>query len=88
MRFLVAFWEGGARFWLDRVLGVTFLVFSCHLIDVQGSLPWVEIFDVPWSRAPILRHSVGTCHRRFTMARWARVCFALIWVYWFSCFFV
>jgi len=67
---------------------VTFLVFSCHLIDVQGSLPWVEIFDVPWSRAPILRHSVGTCHRRFTMARWARVCFALFWVYWFSCFFV
>ena len=50
-----------------------FFVFSCHLIDVQGFFPWVEIFDVPWSRAPILRHSVGTCHRRFTMARWPRV---------------
>ena len=76
MSFLVVFWEGGASVsfvvWsnellLSSVLGVervTFLVFSCHLIDVQGSLPWVEIFEVPWSRAPILRHSVGTCHRR------------------------
>ena len=27
-----------------EILGVAFLVFSCHFIDVQGSLPWVEIF--------------------------------------------
>ena len=39
-------------------------------------------FDVPWVRAPNLRHSVGTCHRRFAIARWARLRFALLWVYW------
>ena len=53
------------------------------MIDVQGQLPWVEIVDVPWARAPILRHSVGTRHRRIIMARWARVRFALFWVYCF-----
>ena len=42
--------------------------------------------DVPWARAPTSRHSVGTCHRRFAMARWARLRFALLWVYWFSFF--
>ena len=42
--------------------------------------------NVPWVRAPVLRHSVGTCHRRFVMARWARSRFALLWVYCFSFF--
>ena len=41
---------------------------------------------VPWARAPTSRYSVGTCHRRFAMARWARLRFALLWVYWFSFF--
>ena len=45
-----------------------------------------RIFDVPWARAPTSRHSVGTCHGRFAMARWARFRFVLLRVYWFSLF--
>ena len=43
-------------------------------------------FDVPWVRAPVVRHSVCTCHRRFAMAESARLRIALLWVYWLSLF--
>ena len=48
----------------------------------------IRNFDVPWARASILRHSVGTSHRLFAMARWARLRFALLWFIGFRCFFV
>ena len=68
--------EGGASSWLDQF----FLPKPSPPPSVSRNV------DVPWVRAPILRHSVGTCHCRFAMARWARLRFALLWVYWFSLF--
>ena len=46
----------------------------------------IQNFDVPRARAPTSRHSVGTCHRRFAMARLVMLRFALFWFYWFSLF--
>ena len=52
-----------------HVFNAMFVVLSCHLVDVQGSLPRVENATF---RGRASRRSVGTCNGRFAMARWAR----------------
>ena len=50
-----------------------------HAIDWSSRLACaIPNFDGSRARAPTSRHSVGTCHLRFAMARWARLCFALL----------
>ena len=88
-------WSGTLGFWLYVQLEVEERISSvnCDARGAQLPFDWSRRlasasrnFDVLWVRAPILRHSAGTCRCRYAMAKWARLFFALLWVYWLSLF--
>ena len=70
-----------------KLSGIIGVIVHCIVHGLELPFDWfprlafaIRNFDVPWARAPKSRYSVGTCHRRFAMARWARLCFALLYI--------